>query len=223
MTEEDLYTTIEEAAGRTSQDLSMVGQKAGGQDLKNFIKKAFVTNRNRFEDTYRKNYLSFGAKPKAKKNKKKKSPKGLSRRERKLLKVYDIPKEQQKYSLVESLHELWCGYMEETFRLSTLQPSQVSNTQEDLTKADYHGAMLKVLESPNSTLVGHEGIVVRETKNMFHIINRDDELKILPKSVCVFQCTCRNTKIKIFGNNFCARPADRIKKKLGKRQPIKVL
>ena len=148
--------------------------------------------------------------------------KGLSSREKKLSKVYDIPKEQQKYSMMKPLHDLWCGYMEETFRLSTMQPSQVPNTQEDLTKADYHGALLRVLESPNRTLVGLEGIVGRETKNMFHIITRADELKILPKGVCVFQCTCRNTRIKIFGNNFCARPADRIKKKLGKRQPIKV-
>jgi ribonuclease P protein subunit POP4 len=169
------------------------------------------------------NYLLLATKRRTKKCKKGKKRKGLSNKERKNLKLYDIPQEQQKFDLVEPLHELWCGYMEETFRLSSLQASQVSATQEDLTKADYHGAMLKVMASENPSLIGHEGIVVRETKNMFHIITRQDQLKILPKSVCLFLCTCRSRLLKIFGNNFCARPADRIKKKLGKKQPIHLL
>lgn len=168
-------------------------------------------------------YLLLDTKRRSKKSKREKPPKGLTHKERKLLKVFDIPKELQKFALVEPLHELWCGYMEETFRLSNIQPNNQSSVQEDLTKADFHGSLMKIVNSTNSTLIGLEGIVVRETKNTFHLITREDQLKVVPKAVCTFMCSIRKVQIKIFGVNFCARPADRIKKKLGKRRPIEVL
>jgi len=41
-------------------------------------------------------------------------------------------------------------------------------------KADYHGAHLKVVRSTCSSLVGHSGIVIFDTKNTFKIIGRDN-------------------------------------------------
>ncbi|OWA52048.1 putative Ribonuclease P protein subunit p29 [Hypsibius exemplaris] len=223
LSENNLYDTIEEVTQKTSQELNLLGQGGGNKSLRHLLHKGFVTDKKRFDESFRKNYLLLATKRKAKKAKKEKPLKGLSNKERKRLKIYDIPKEQQKFDLVKPLHDLWCGYMEQTFNLSGMTPARVAVTQDDLTKADYHGALLKVMESPNASLIGLEGIVVRETRNMFHVITRQDKLKILQKSVCIFMCTCGGTKIKIFGNNFCARPADRIKKKMGKRLPIRML
>ncbi|XP_055350524.1 ribonuclease P protein subunit p29-like [Paramacrobiotus metropolitanus] len=221
--EKDLYRSIEEATKQMSQDLDLVGQGKGTSQLKSVLKKAFVKDKARFEDSWKKSYLLLDPKRKSKKSKKPRPPQGLTHKERKELKVFDIPKEQQKFSIFEPLHALWCGYMEEAFRLSHLQSSGVNNTQEDLTKADYHGAMLKVVESNNPSLVGVEGIVTRETRNTFHLITRADQLKIIPKSVCTFEYAVGNVRVKIYGVNFCSRPADRIKRKLGKRKPIRVI
>lgn len=44
-------------------------------------------------------------------------------------------------------------------------------------KSDFHGAIIKVVRSKCSTMVGHKGIVILDTKGTFNIIGKDNVLK----------------------------------------------
>lgn len=44
-------------------------------------------------------------------------------------------------------------------------------------KSDFHGAMIKVVRSKCTTMVGHKGIIILDTKGTFNIIRKDNELK----------------------------------------------
>jgi hypothetical protein len=54
ITEKNLYETIEEVTKKTSQELSLMGQSNPSKNLKSILRQAFVTDKKRFEDSYRK-------------------------------------------------------------------------------------------------------------------------------------------------------------------------
>lgn len=60
----------------------------------------------------------------------------LTAKEKRRLKVYDIPKEAHQYRLFEPLTQLWQGYM------NKLQSQGLANFEQKLIKADLHGAPL---------------------------------------------------------------------------------
>jgi ribonuclease P protein subunit POP4 len=64
----------------------------------------------------------------------KRNDRPLTAREKRELKIYDIPKEAQRYDLFLPLAKLWQGY---AARLA----SQGANFEQKLIKADLHGAM----------------------------------------------------------------------------------
>lgn len=109
---------------------------------------------------------------KAMKKKLRKKKEGrLTAREKRQLKVYDIPKEAHQYHLFEPLGELWQGYMNKLLLQGT------ANFEQKLIKADFHGAPFTVIQSTNPSYVGTSGLVVQETLSMFKIITRDNKLK----------------------------------------------
>lgn len=58
----------------------------------------------------------------------------LTAKEKRRLKVYDIPKSAHQYRLFEPLAELWQGYMDKLLLQGT------ANFEQKLIKADFHGA-----------------------------------------------------------------------------------
>lgn len=56
-----------------------------------------------------------------------------------------------------------------------------------LVSADFHGAELEVVRSRCVSRVGVRGIVVRDSKFVFQVITRRNELKIVPKEHTVFR------------------------------------
>jgi ribonuclease P protein subunit POP4 len=68
------------------------------------------------------------------KRKKNKKDRKLTAREKRRLKVYDIPKEAHQYRLFEPLAALWQGYMDKILTQGT------ANFEQKLIKADFHGA-----------------------------------------------------------------------------------
>ena len=56
-----------------------------------------------------------------------------------------------------------------------------------LVSADFHGAELEVVRSRCVSSVGVRGIVVRDSKFVFQIVTRRNELKIVPKEHTVFR------------------------------------
>lgn len=107
-------------------------------------------------------------------------PRPLSAREKRKSGLYDLPKEECKYSIFTGLHELWLGYMQEVLELKT-PPHAAHITPNShgskLASADFHGAEIEVVRSRCAGRVGAKGIVVRDTKFTFVIVTERDEMK----------------------------------------------
>uniref|UniRef100_A0A915Q012 Ribonuclease P protein subunit p29 n=1 Tax=Setaria digitata TaxID=48799 RepID=A0A915Q012_9BILA len=74
-----------------------------------------------------------------------------------------------KYSQFQQLYELWCEYF------SALVGSGDQSDARVL-KADYHGCLLMVAEAANPSQIGICGIVVRETRQTFMLITKQDRM-----------------------------------------------
>lgn len=116
---------------------------------------------------------------------KKLKPKPLSAREKRATCIYEIPKAEQKYEIYEPLHRLWIGYIQEVLGKNCMPVE--SGTVAKLVSADFHGAELEVVRSRCVSRVGVRGIVVRDSKFVFQVITRGNELKIVPKEHTVFR------------------------------------
>jgi ribonuclease P protein subunit POP4 len=119
---------------------------------------------------------------KLKKQKSPGKPKPLSAKQKRVLQIYTIPKDQQKYEIYIPLHQLWCGYMREVLGLDKPDSPygrfvEARTSGPLLTSADYHGALLEVARSKCVSRVGVTGIVVRDTRETFEVITVKNGLK----------------------------------------------
>ncbi|KAL2914094.1 RNase P/RNase MRP complex subunit [Polyrhizophydium stewartii] len=174
----------------------------------------------------------------------------FTRRERKAVGLFDVPRECVQFGLFVPLHVLWSQYMAELLApdagamgaggprgaaagAATLAQAQAAakprptqaaerlslsralpaNVLAKLVKADFHGAMLTVAKSKCPANVGLSGIVIKDTENTFHLVTRDNKLKVVPKLNNVFTFGIGDTLFTLFGNQFRTRPAERATKK----------
>lgn len=165
--------------------------------------------------------------------KKKLKPAPLSAREKRALCLYGVPKSAQKYSIYEPLHKMWMGYIAEVLGGENFVPVTGSAAAK-LCSADYHGAELEVVRSRCVSRVGVKGIVIKDSKGVFEIITKDNNLKVVPKENTIFrfkipiqsQDTKENTDsekdgvpatkglvFELHGEQFIYRAADRANKK----------
>ncbi|OAD76079.1 hypothetical protein PHYBLDRAFT_110014, partial [Phycomyces blakesleeanus NRRL 1555(-)] len=142
----------------------------------------------------------------------------LNARERRAFKVYDIPAEAHKYDIFVQLNKLWQGYMAEVYSQGA-NPSQFA---QKLLKADFHGAIFKVIKSKNPSYVGIEGIVVQETLSVFKIISKNNKLQQIPKisSVFTMEMECCPGVFTLYGPQLQFRAADRAVKKFKPKPSI---
>ncbi|KAM5236177.1 LOW QUALITY PROTEIN: ribonuclease P protein subunit p29 [Ctenodactylus gundi] len=147
-----------------------------------------------------------------KRKEKKKKSKGLSAKERRDLRLFDIKQEQQKYSLFLPLHELWKQYIRDLCNglKADTQPQMI---QAKLLKADLHGAIISVTKSKCPSYVGVTGILLQETKHVFKIITKEDRLKVIPKLNSVFAIEIDGFISYIYGSKFQLRSSERSAKK----------
>ncbi|KAF7116838.1 hypothetical protein CNMCM5793_005419 [Aspergillus hiratsukae] len=163
----------------------------------------------------------------------KQKPKPLSAREKRISGLYDLPKEECKYSIFKELHKLWVGYMQEILDLRVRQvPITPQSHGSKLVTADFHGAEVEVVRSRCSGRVGVKGIVARDTKFTFMIVTEKDEVKTIPKEQTIFRFSVPlpsaddedaamtdgdNVKkaltFELHGSQFENRPVDRANKK----------
>nr|XP_058901169.1 ribonuclease P protein subunit p29 isoform X1 [Kogia breviceps] len=137
-----------------------------------------------------------------KQKEKRKKSKGLSAKQRRELRLFDINPEQQRYNLFLPLHELWKQYIRDL--CNGLKPDmQPQMIQAKLLKADLHGAIVSVTKSKCPSYVGITGILLQETKHIFKIITKEDRLKDLRK-----WCTGFPSKHKAMSpsESYAARP-----------------
>lgn len=80
---------------------------------------------------------------------KKIKPKPLTSRQKRALRIYEIPKAAQKYAIYTGLHSLWQGYMQELLGLNVpTRRGPIANGEvAKLCAADFHGAEMEVVRS----------------------------------------------------------------------------
>ncbi|XP_010508462.1 PREDICTED: uncharacterized protein LOC104785036 isoform X1 [Camelina sativa] len=113
-----------------------------------------------------------------------------------------MPKDLQKcrFDLFKPMHGMWESYMTQLIKVTgkiQLAPTLLS--------ADLHGAFMFVAECKIASLIGVQGIMVRETSETFGMITRDDKFRVVPKkhSVFIIQLDC--WKITLLGDKFISR------------------
>ena len=115
----------------------------------------------------------------------KRKPKPLSAREKRISGIYKLPKEECKYEIFEGLHGMWVEYMQDILDLDRSNAngpgSGVTITAQlhgsKLASADFHGAEIEVVRSRCVSRVGVKGLVVRDSKFTFVVVTEKDELK----------------------------------------------
>ncbi|KAI4237218.1 MAG: hypothetical protein LQ349_002034 [Xanthoria aureola] len=126
---------------------------------------------------------------KKEKAKRRQKPKPLSAKEKRITGIYEISKESQKYDIYVPLYRMWLDYIWEILGMvkgkQTWVTAQAAGAK--LASADFHGAKLMVVRSKCVSTVGLKGIVVRDTKFTFQIINAKNELKTIPKTHTIFR------------------------------------
>jgi ribonuclease P protein subunit POP4 len=152
---------------------------------------------------------------------KKQKPKPLSSREKRALCLYEIPPEQQKYSIYEPLHRMWLGYMQEVLGENCTPVTGAAAAK--LCSADFHGAKLEVVRSRCVSRVGVQGIVVKDSKFAFEIITSGNSLKLVPKEHTIFKFVVprpgnegeekKDLVFELHGDQFIYRAADRANRK----------
>lgn len=129
----------------------------------NHMKPVYIDKSNTF--------ITEEEKKKRERKHKKENSTKLTAREKRRLKIYDIPKEAHKFELFQPLAILWQEYMDKLLSQGT------SNFEQKLIKADFHGASFTIVQSKNPSYIGTRGIVVQETLSMIKIITKENKLK----------------------------------------------
>lgn len=194
--------------------------ESNGRAVINFLKNNIYKLENAtLEVEMKKDFLFAKKKSKeTKKKQRKKKTKTLTRKEKKAMGFYDIPKNGVKYLDVLPMNDIWEGYMSELLELDKQVPECNSKGWEQFTqtlyRADFHGSLLEVIRSKCPSYVGKKGICIMDTKNTFKIVSINNLVTTIPKRECVFDMYINGMKITFFGKHLCIRPAERSTKKI---------
>ncbi|XP_034437473.1 ribonuclease P protein subunit p29 isoform X2 [Hippoglossus hippoglossus] len=140
-----------------------------------------------------------------------KKAKGLNARQKRVMKIFQIKPQNQRYELFLPLHELWRQYIIDL--CSGLKPTSPQLVQQKLLKADFHGAIITVVRSKCPSYVGTTGILVQEFKHVFKMITKENRLKVIPKRNSVFAVEINGFISHIYGSKFEQRASERSAKK----------
>ncbi|KAJ1500174.1 RNase P/RNase MRP complex subunit, partial [Coelomomyces lativittatus] len=113
------------------------------------------------------------------------------------------------------LHQLWLEYIKDL--KGSLSPELFL---EKLVKADFHGALLTVTRTLNPSLLGHTGILARETSTTFHCITRENKMVAIPKQGSVFTVAFDGSLYTLYGNTLRYRSAERSARKFKPKPTI---
>lgn len=194
--------------------------KEATESVINFIKSNIPKSDLPNIDTeLRKDFILAKRRSKAYKKKgKKKKTRSLTRKEKKSLGFYVLPRNSVKYNDVLPMHEIWTDYISQMLELDKPIPDCTSKSWENfaqtLYKADFHGSMLNVIRSKCPSYISKRGICIMDTRNTFKIVSKDNVVTTIPKRECVFEMCVRNVIITLFGKHLCVRPAERSTKKV---------
>ncbi|XP_043266579.1 ribonuclease P protein subunit p29 [Venturia canescens] len=124
------------------------------------------------------------------------------------------------YEELMPLNEMWTEYIRQNLGVHSFSKLPISpdnlnweSINQRLMKADYHGAIISVVQSKETNLVGTRGIVLQETKNCFRIVTPRNTLRTIPKSSSVFRFHLPDAHLQVYGKEICFKPAERSVKK----------
>ena len=139
-----------------------------------------------------------------------------NKRKRKNEKEGENQKEEEnryKYESFLALNELWKKYIKDILNENNKEGGQKQfATSLKLAKCDYHGAIFTIERSKCPTLIGKSGIVLMETKNMFKIISKNNNIYSIPKNTSIFTFDVDGLVYTLHGPHFQFRPQDRASK-----------
>ncbi|XP_076636604.1 ribonuclease P/MRP subunit POP4 isoform X1 [Colletes latitarsis] len=196
--------------------------KNSEQYIINFLQNTLPPNdSNSIADELRKSFIL--SKHKNKWNKKKRCKgKLLTSRKRMQLGLRKIGyKDSMKYNDLLPLNQLWLNYMEQMlgYKFFNNVPKDPTDSNwetinQQLIKADFHGAEISVVGSKCPSLIGLHGIVIQDSKNTFRICGKDNIIRTIPKDVIIMNIYLNQIKLELFGKDISIKPADRTIKKL---------
>ncbi|KAL1627731.1 hypothetical protein SLS56_006180 [Neofusicoccum ribis] len=119
-------------------------------------------------------------------------PTPLSAKQKRALRVHEIPAAQRRYEIFAGLHGMWVGYVREMLGLRGEGDGGAdyvtpANVGPKLASADFHGAEVEVVRSRCVSRVGVKGVVVKDTKFTFEVITKRNEIKTIPKEHTIFR------------------------------------
>ncbi|XP_017890875.1 ribonuclease P protein subunit p29 [Ceratina calcarata] len=126
-----------------------------------------------------------------------------------------------KYVDLLPLNQLWLNYMRQVLGTKDFNQNvprdstdpHWENFNQQLMKADFHGAKILVVGSKCPSLIGLSGIVVQDTKSTFKICRKDNTIKTIPKDVVILNIYLDELKLQFFGKDISIRPTERTVKK----------
>ncbi|XP_059474745.1 ribonuclease P protein subunit p29 [Neocloeon triangulifer] len=189
-------------------------------ETKRFIESVLpFGDRGGIDEELRKRFPLEMHKKKIKQDKTRMKKGKLSYKEMKSLNLRKLPKTGLKYSDYLPLNKLWTDYIKSYVNLDEIRNGGGVSEQGTLMlqKADFHGAVIRVVRSKCSSLVGSQGIILMDTKNMFQIICKNNMVKSIPKQSSLFEITIQDLTISVFGKHFITKPAERSTKKVKAR------
>ncbi|XP_037068220.1 ribonuclease P protein subunit p29-like [Pollicipes pollicipes] len=155
----------------------------------------------------------------------------LTSRSRRELGLHKLSRTGLKFDNYLPLNDMWSQYMRHYLNLDVLlgqgfraEPwdSRTEHCLLQVCRADYHGALLRVLRSRCASYRGVSGLVLLETRGTFQLITPDNRLKLIPKEHSIFETSVDGFKIRLFGNNLLTRPVGRGMKKLKAKKTIEL-
>jgi len=191
-------------------------------------------DKSKIQDLFKKRLILVSNKSRKKwKNKPRTGAKELTAKEKRNLGLDRLPKTGLQYTNFTELTSLWHEYMKDLLGTATLKASNWSppsnfddssghlpNLQSKVSKADLHGAIIKVETAECPTHVGRQGICLMETRHTFQIISTDNKLRMMPKKGSVFSIEVDGFRFSFPGSNVMSRPAERSTKKPKNRPPM---
>ncbi|GFS60641.1 ribonuclease P protein subunit p29 [Nephila pilipes] len=211
----DLPPSIEKLSERINL------RKVPADFIKTFLKENLPEKCTKDLHEYKKYILSFDKFKKRKRQLEQNKRKTLlNASEQRKLGIFKMDPQNTKFKTFVPIHLLWKQYMLKMLQLKEPLPDDLSGVYQKLLKADYHGCLLVVASSACHNFVGCKGIVIQETKNVFRLITEGDKVKTIPKKRSVFCFELNGNIFKIYGDNFCFVPYERIRVKFKTRNLV---
>eukprot|EP00127_Corallochytrium_limacisporum_P001214 Clim_evm1s46 gene=Clim_evmTU1s46 len=145
-----------------------------------------------------------------------KKPKSLSRR-KKSEKRTAIPRMNfgipigAKYSDYNELRSMWIMYISD---IIGSKMHDIDTVGAKFAKAELCGCVMRVHESSCSSVVGLEGVCLRETQNTFMVMTKTSKVRKIGKKGSVFQIDCGpGRSVRVHGDRFLYRTSMRSTKK----------